>query len=357
MKKLLKILLALVLIVVLAAAGYVAYLFIDYERIPDMQEIHADATRDIKPPMAAGEEYSIVTWNVGFGAYGDDFSFFMDGGTESWAESPEAVLEHMAFVSSELQRMDADLMLVQEVDVDSTRAYHIDQSEILRAAFPDYRCVFIQNYNSSFLPYPFHQPHGASRSGLLTLSNVEMEGTIRRSLPIETGINKFFDLDRCYAVTRIPVDNGKTLCLYNLHLSAYTSDGSIATEQLVMMAGDMRADYEAGNYVIAGGDFNKDLWGDSAAYTGIPGEGASWCKPFPTEVLPGGFELVSSLNPEKLVLSCRDTGAPYEKGVTFEVTLDGFIVSDNVEVIACEVVDEGFKASDHNPVRMEFTLN
>ena len=66
--------------------------------------------------------------------------------------------------------------------------------------------------------------------------------------------------------------------------------------------------------------------------------------------------LVDSLNTEKLVLSCRDTAAPYEKGKTFEVTLDGFMVSDNVEVVSCEVIDAGFAVSDHNPVRMDFKL-
>ena len=179
---------------------------------------------------------------------------------------------------------------------------------------------------------------------------------MRRSLPIEGGINKFFDLDRCYCVSSIPVDDGRMLKLYNLHLSAYSSDGSIATEQLALMAQEMAADYAAGNYVIAGGDFNKDLWGDSSAYSGVSGVDASWCKPFPAELLPEGFTLVNSLDEENLVLSYRNTDTAYEKGRTFEVTLDGFIVSDNVEVTSCDVIDTGYAATDHNPVRMTFRL-
>ena len=31
---------------------------------------------------------------------------------------------------------------------------------------------------------------------------------LRRSLPIETGFTKLLDLDRCYSVSRIPVDGG-----------------------------------------------------------------------------------------------------------------------------------------------------
>ena len=38
------------------------------------------------------------------------------------------------------------------------------------------------------------------------------------------------------------------------------------------------------------------------------------------------------------------------------LTVDGFIVSDNVRVDACRVIDDGFKCSDHNPVVMTFAL-
>ncbi len=47
--------------------------------------------------------------------------------------------------------------------------------------------------------------------------------------------------------------------LYDLHLSAYTSDGTIATEQLALLLADMQAEYEKGSWCVAGGDFNKDL--------------------------------------------------------------------------------------------------
>lgn len=80
---------------------------------------------------------------------------------------------------------------------------------------------------------------------------------------------KLLDLDRCYSVSRIPTASGKELVLYNLHLSAYTSDGAIATEQLELLCADMLAEYEAGNYCVAGGDFNKDLLGNSPEIFGV----------------------------------------------------------------------------------------
>ena len=46
---------------------------------------------------------------------------------------------------------------------------------------------------------------------------------------------------------------------------------------------------------------------------------------------------------------------PFKKG-DFVVTVDGFIVSANVEVTYSNVIETGFKYSDHNPVWMKFKL-
>ena len=353
-KKVLIALLIVLALLILVVGGYVAYLFIDFHRIEDDQSLSASTAGASALP--AGVEQSIVTWNVGFGAYSADYSFFMDGGTESRAFSKEACEENVNAVIEKLTDWNADLMLVQEVDFDSTRSYHIDQRQMIESAFPEYSAVFAQNYDSSYLFYPVTKPIGASKSGVLTLASAQIGDAVRRSLPIEGGINKFFDLDRCYSVSSIPVSDGRTLKLYNVHLSAYSSDGSIAREQLALMAQEMAADYAAGSYVIAGGDFNQDLWGDSGAYSGVSGVDASWCKPFPAELLPEGFTLVNSLDEENLVLSSRNTNIPYKRGESFEATLDGFIVSDNVQVRSCAIVDTAYANTDHNPVRMTFVL-
>ena len=354
MKKVLIALLIVLALLILLVGGYVAYLFIDFHRIEDDQALSASTAGAAALP--AGVEQSIVTWNIGFGAYSADYSFFMDGGTESRAFSKEACVENVNAVIEKLTDWNADLMLVQEVDFDSTRSYHIDQRQMIESAFPEYSAVFAQNYDSSYLFYPVTKPIGASKSGIVTLSSAQIGDAVRRSLPIEGGINKFFDLDRCYSVSSIPVSDGRTLKLYNVHLSAYSSDGSIAREQLALMAQEMAADYAAGSYVIAGGDFNQDLWGDSGAYSGVTGVDASWCKPFPAELLPEGFTLVNSLDEENLVLSSRNTNIPYKRGESFEATLDGFIVSDNVQVRSCAIVDTAYANTDHNPVRMTFVL-
>lgn len=220
-----------------------------------------------------------------------------------------------------------------------------------------YDSTFTVNFDSPYLFYPLSKPHGKSYAGMLTLSRFNIESGLRRSLPIEDGFMKFVDLDRCYSVSRVSVSNDKELVLYTLHLSAYTSDGTIATEQLTMLINDMQAEYEKGNYCIAGGDFNKDLLVDSGKIFGIDGADYTWAQPVDPTLFDGtNLSMVAPFNEEKPVPSCRNADGPYNDK-QFVLTVDGFIVSDNVTVSGSDVYDLGFKYSDHNPVYMTFKLN
>lgn len=354
MKRWVKVLLCIVLAFVLVVGAYVAYVFIDYHRIGDMEltpEGDAAATE-----LAAGKRYTVLSYNIGFGAYEDDYGFFMDGGTESWAWSEERLTANVDAIAAFLAQQKADFYLLQEVDIDSTRSYHVDERQPIYQALPGMSHVFAQNYDSPFLMYPLTQPHGASKSGLLTFSPAAISSAKRVELPIENSVMKLVDLDRCYSVSRIPVDDSKELILYNLHLSAYTSDGTIATEQLKLLLADMQAEYEAGNWCVAGGDFNKDLLGDSVVWFGEADQDYSWAQPIPDGIFDGyDVTLAAPLDEDAPVPSCRNADSAYHEG-QYVLTVDGFMVSKNVAVESAEVIDTGFRWSDHNPVKMVFTL-
>lgn len=355
MKKVLKTLGVLILALLVVVGGYVAYVFIDYYRIEDNQTLECSNPKSVASEVPVGEELKILSYNIGFGAYLPDYTFFMDGGKESRAYSEESVIDDVTKIGKFLKSQDSDFYFVQEVDKDSTRAHHVDETEILTSALAEYGSTYAINYDSPYLFYPITSPHGKSLSGILTFSKYNINSSVRRSLPIQTDFAKVLDLDRCYSVNKLATANGKTLCLYNFHLSAYTTDPTIGNQQLEMLYEDMQSEYEKGNYVICGGDFNKDLWGNSPEVFGVSGDDYSWAKPYPVESIPSHFSLVSSYDKENPVASCRNCDRPYEPGV-FLVTVDGFMVSDNVKVIDSKVMDLQFEYSDHNPVYMNFVL-
>ena len=354
MKKVLKTIGIILLILVLLLGCYVAYVFLSSHRLGSgalTPEGSAAAS------METGTEYRIVSYNVGFGAYESDFGFFLDGGDRAWAWSKERLDKNLAAIASFLNAEDADLTLVQEVDIGSTRSYQFDERPYFTGALSGMAYTFAQNYDSPFLCYPITQPFGSAKSGLMTFSKAPIASAERVELPIESGLTRFLDLDRCYSKNRIPLNGGKELVLYNLHLSAYTSDGTIATQQLKILLSDMQAEYEKGNYCIAGGDFNKDLLGDSSAYFGKSDVEYTWAQPIPDELFEGlNITLIAPIDEANPVPSCRNADGPYHEG-QYTLTIDGFMVSDNVQVTLADVIDTGFAYSDHNPVEMRFILN
>ncbi len=356
MKKALKVIGIVLAVVVLIAAGYVVYVFAAFHRIGN-QELPVGGAASAGA-AEIGTEYRIVSYNIGFGAYEADYGFFMDGGTQSWAWSKERLDANLKDIAALLRGQDADFTIVQEVDIDSTRSYHVDERTYLVPALAENGAwSFAQNYDSPFLCYPFTQPHGTSRAGLMTFTKtLPVTAATRVELPIENGLTKFLDLDRCYSRQYIPTDDGKQLVLYNLHLSAYTSDGTIATEQLKLLLADMQEEYDKGNYCVAGGDFNKDLLGDSKKIFGVEGAEYSWAQPIPEGTFDGfDISLVVPYDAAKPVPSCRNADSAYHEG-QYVITVDGFLVSDNVTVLETNVIGTGFTYSDHDPVYMNFKL-
>ena len=350
MRKIVNVILCILGVLVLIVGAYVAYVFIDFHRLPDKMTL--EAKDGVSGAAEAGTPYKLISFNIGFGAYEPDYGFFMDGGTQSWAWSKERLLANMDAITGFLKAQDANFYFIQEVDESATRSYHVNQREILENALAGFDSVYAQNYDSPFLFYPLTQPHGKTKAGIMTFSQSDITSAVRYSLPIEDSVMKLVDLDRCYSVSRVPVSNGRELVLYNTHLSAYTSDGTIANEQLSLLLSDMKAEADKGNYVVCGGDFNKDLLGDSSQYFGIPGDDYTWAQPIPEGAFDGlPLTLIASSNAP----SCRVAEGPYNPD-QFVLTIDGFIVSDNVQVISHEVIDTGFAMSDHNPVCLMFEL-
>lgn len=351
---------ALVGVLALVVAVYFAYVVLSYKRLPDNLELTITNTRDgesAQSSVQVGQEYGIVTYNIGFGAYTPQFSFFMDGGEFSVAESEESVLSTVRGAASYVAgTIDPDFVLWQEVDLDSTRSYHVDEYEEIQEFYKDYCMTFAVNYDSAFLFYPLTQPHGKSKAGLAVMSQYPIESALRRSFPISSSFSKFLDLDRCYSINRIPVEGGKYLCLINLHMSAYGNSDEIRQGQVAMLCEDMRKEYMAGNYVVCGGDFNHDL----KVLTDDGSERESWAFPFPREQLPEGFRfcLDDFSDQERAAMhdSARNADEAYNPETTYTVTLDGFIISDNVKCTWYENVDLQYRYSDHDPVYMRFVL-
>ncbi len=353
------IILALAIVVV---GGYIIYLEVSYYRIADAQPVEVE--NNPSATLKAQTPYKAATYNIGFGAYTPDYTFFMDEGTtkdgkptvgsHATAVSKESVLNCTKGAIETLEGLGIDFAILQEVDVNSTRSYQVDQKAAIEEAFPLFSSAFASNFHSSYLAYPLTDHHGTVNAGLLTIGSAHVKDAMRHSYPIDESFpTKFFDLDRCFLVERLPVDNGKELVLINSHISAYDKTGEIRAMQFGLLTSVMTKEAAEGDYVIVGGDWNHAL-GDSLELYESDFQPPTWVSRFDETLLPSGFSVVRPDNIEA-VPTCRNNDIPYEKGHTYTVTVDGFVVSDNVKASA-QNIDTEFQFSDHNPVLLTFEL-
>ena len=124
---------ALLLLGIVAAGSYVAYVFLSYNRIEDNKALVVKGNAD--DAASAGREYTIVSYNIGFGAYTADYTFFMDGGKESRARSKDSVLTCTDGTAKTALSFKPDFALFQEVDTSSTRSYHVNEAARIAELF------------------------------------------------------------------------------------------------------------------------------------------------------------------------------------------------------------------------------
>lgn len=346
-------------------SAYVIYMQIHYYRIKDYQSLPIKQKLTHPNKLQTNTTYSAATYNVGFGAYNQKFSFFMDtgkmkDGTKTQgkygkAENEAAVLQNTNGEINTMKKINADFMLFQEIDVDSSRSYHVNQVKKMSQNFANYEKIFANNFHSPYLLYPLNDPHGAVQSGLLSLSKYPVEQATRRKYPVSTSfITKFTDLDRCFTVMKIPVTNGHKLILINSHMSAYDKGGKMRVKQLKLLNSVMESEYKKGNYVIVGGDFNHTFGRKMLTHFKSQQEIPDWVSVLSSKDLAPDIRMVHAKN-ENTVPTCRGTDMPYQKGKTYTTVIDGFLVSKNVQATS-ENINTEFAYADHNPVKLSFKL-
>ena len=342
----------IVAVLVVFVAALVGFLTVTEYDPPATQEVEVHGTA--RGELAAGDDISVVTWNIGYGGLSAEADFFMDGGSGVRTISHDGVLANLSGIEKELAFLDPDFVFLQEVDQDSERTYGINERARLATAFsPGYTSAYALNYDVAYVPYPL-PPIGSVESGIMTLSSVQASSATRVQLPCPFSWPvRLGNLKRCLLVERIPIQGSDTeLVLVNLHLEAY-DDGEGKAAQTAQLASLLQEERAKGNYVIAGGDFNQSFSNvDTSAYP-LLGDEYWQCGYIDVNSLGDGFTAAM----DATTPTCRSLDRPYDGSEPFQFYLiDGFIVSDNLRIDALETIDAGFEFTDHNPVLLNATL-
>lgn len=295
------------------------------------------------------KEYSITSFNIGYGALGETEDFFMDGGKTVRPDDKIMVENNIKNIKNKIKDLNSDFVFIQEIDEDSKRSYNMNQIESL--LLDNMEGSFAYNYKAKYVPFPL-PTIGKVNSGILTMGNHKIKESQRISLP-----NPFdwpirtVNLKRAIQLTRYPMkESEKDFVLVNFHLEAFDS-GEGKTEQTKLLSKIITDEYEKGNYVLAGGDWNqtliKNLKLDPNLETDWTPGTMDW------DSLPSWDFGVDKTTPTNRSLIKKYVGNEETLAKFF---IDGFIVSPNIEIKETKVSQMNFKFSDHEPVKMEFKL-
>ena len=277
----------------------------------------------------------------------------MDGGIGSRSKSKEKTQDNLDNVTRFLTEQNPYFILLQEVDINSTRSYHINEYEHLKQNLSNYSSIYGINYKVPWVPLPITKPHGSVESGVVTLSKYKIDEAVRYQYPgKEKWPRQLALLDRCFIESRMSVEGGKELVLLNSHLSAYDKGGLIRKQQLGFLKDYIEKEYEKGNYVVVGGDWNHLIPGTDPTIFETTQEWPEWLQIIPENFKPEGFKWGADKN----VPTNRTNDQAYIKGENYVSVIDGFLVSPNVEIVAVTGHALDFEYSDHNPVTLEFIL-
>ena len=337
-------------LIVLLLVGLVVFLTVTEYKPAPVEDASLSFMEQDSEAVELDEEFTLYTWNIGYGGLGKESDFFMDGGQMVNPPSQEIVEKNLEGITNFIDEREADAWLIQEADLNSARTENVDEITLLQEHAGD-NGAFAYNYNCNFVPIPW-PPMGKMESGVATYTDYNIAETPQRislpcpfSWPVSAA-----NLKRCLLVSRVDLEGtDKELVLINLHLEAYDDgEGKIAqTNQLIQL---LTEEYEKGNYVVAGGDFNQSFPGVLDEY---PVADPQLWTPGVLEnsVLPEGWSFAYDMtNP-----TCRLLDKPYD-GTNQLYVIDGFIVSPNVSVNSVKTMDMGFEYSDHNPVELKFAF-
>ena len=295
-------------------------------------------------------EFSVITWNIGYGGLGREMDFFYDGGTRVRPDSTYFRQSCNGILSFLKAHDTVDFFFFQEVDIDSKRSYYLDEVTLLSDALPNFGEVFAANYICGFVPVPTTNPMGRVYSGMATFSRFRIDSAVRHGFDKHTPWpDRLFYMKRCFLTSRFFLPDGRQLILVNIHNSAFDTGGILRKREMEMIRNFMIHEYEEGNYLVAGGDWNANPPGfrPEIIRTGDRIKRDEFTNL--NEYFPGwkfAADLTASTN--------RNVDTPYEHGVTPTTIIDFFLVSPNIEVVTVETYSTGFTFSDHHPVYLKF---
>ncbi len=194
----------------------------------------------------------VMTWNVRFGAA--RIPWFGDSCGDRVIMTSGEVVVHLENIADYINNIQPDILLLQEVDVESKRSGYVDQVRwFLDNTYFNYG-AYASMWQAQFIP---SDGLGRVDAGNAILSRWEITEAERIQLPLRTdqdGLTQYFYLRRNILKTRIDVPNHDFYAVCT-HTTAFATDDT--KQKHIEMFYETISSIDTNAVFIAGGDLNS----------------------------------------------------------------------------------------------------
>jgi endonuclease/exonuclease/phosphatase family metal-dependent hydrolase len=220
-----------------------------------------DATEDAqyfyaKTTSAVPDTFSVIrvmTWNIRFGA--GRIPWFGDACGNRVILTEDEVYGSLQAIVDKINMVKPDILLLQEVDLNSKRSGYIDQMQwILDHTYFNY-AVYGSQWRSQFIP---SDGLGRMDEGNAILSRWKISDAQRIQLELRDDQDKLtrYFYERCCMVTgQIEIPHVNNLYAVNIHASAFATDDT-KQKHIIQFQDELKRINAGGGWFVAGGDLN-----------------------------------------------------------------------------------------------------
>ena len=219
-----------------------------FDETEDAVLYQANLIRDYPPKQSV----SVMTWNIRFGIARLDF--FGDACGDKAIFSKSEVIKGLEGIAKKINDSGVDIVLMQEVDIQSKRTSYIDQAQwLLNNTRMNYG-AYASKIKTQIVPA---EGYGRFDAGNLILSKWKLEDATRHKLPLrgdQDGLTQLFYLRRNVVTAKVKMP-GSPFFAVNAHLTAFATDD---TKQKHISGFKKILDgiVTSGFNFVAGGDLN-----------------------------------------------------------------------------------------------------
>lgn len=222
-------------------------------KFDDVEPAQMYQARDLESPPASVESLVVMTYNIKFG--GGRIDFFFDCYGDRVLMSRAEVVENLEALAAKIRQVDPDIVLLQEVDVNSKRSAYVDQLQWLLDNTSLNYGAYAATWRVDFVP---SDGLGAMDSGNAVMARWPIHDAKRLALPLiqeQNWLTRYFYIRSNILRARIAVPGLDLLYVVLEHADAYGKDGT-KKKHIDRFTAEMDELAARGALVVGGGDLN-----------------------------------------------------------------------------------------------------